>query len=50
VVIGDVHALLAPAVGGGECPVGVEEGLLEELLGLLLPDPQPGLVEGVHQP
>ena len=48
-VVGDVHALLAPAVGGGERPVGVDERLVEEVLGLLLPGPQPGLVEDVHQ-
>ena len=34
---------------GGERPVGVDEGLVEEVVGLLLPGPQPGLVEGVHQ-
>ena len=49
-VVGDIHALLAPAVGGGDRAVGVDERLLEEVGGLLLPDPQPGLVEGVHQP
>ena len=49
-VVGDVHPLLAPAVGGGERPVGVDERLVEEGVGLLLPGPQPGLVEDVHQP
>ena len=32
-----------------EGAVGVEDGLVEELGGLLGPDPQPRLVEGVHQ-
>ena len=49
-VVGDVHPLLAPAVRRGERAVGINEGLLEELVGLLLPDPQSGLVEDVHQP
>src|SRR5512135_288735 len=48
-VVGDVHALLAPAVTRGDRAVGIDEGFLEELLGLLLPDPQPGLVADVHQ-
>ena len=38
------------AAGGGERAVGVDEGLLEEVGGLLLPDPQPGLVEDLHEP
>ena len=49
-LVGDVHALLAPAVGGGQRAVGVDERLVEEVVGLLLPGPEPGLVEGVHQP
>jgi hypothetical protein len=49
-VVGNVHPLLAPGVAGGEGPVGVEERLVEEDVGLLPPDPQPGLVEGAHQP
>ena len=48
-LVRDIHPLLAPAVGGGEGAVGVDEGLLEEVGGLLLPGPQPGLVEDVHQ-
>ena len=48
-LVGDIHPLLAPAVGGGERAVGVDERLVEEGVGLLLPGPQPGLVEGVHQ-
>ena len=48
-VVGDVHALLALGVGGDERAVGVEERLVEEVGGLLAPDPQPGLVDGVHQ-
>jgi hypothetical protein len=42
--------LLTPAIRRGKCPVGVEEGFIEEVVGLLLPDPQPGLVEDAHQP
>ena len=48
-VVGDVHALLALGVGGDEGAVGVEDRLVEERGGLLGPDPQPGLVDGVHQ-
>jgi hypothetical protein len=49
-IVRDVHALLAPAVGGSEYSVGVDEGLVEEGVGLLLPDPESGLVDGFHQP
>ena len=49
-IVGDVHPLLAPGVRGGERPVGVDERLVEEGVGLLLPGPEPGLVEDLHQP
>jgi hypothetical protein len=49
-VVGDIHALLAPAVTRGDRPVSVKEGFVEEVGGLLPPGPQTGLVEGVHQP
>jgi hypothetical protein len=49
-VVGDVHALLATAAAASERAVGVEEGFLEEVLRLLLPDPEPDLIEGVHEP
>jgi hypothetical protein len=48
-VVGDVHPLLAPAVRGGECPISIEERLVEEGVGLLFPGPQPGLIEDAHQ-
>ena len=48
-VVRDIHPLLAPAVAGGERAVGVDERLVEEVLGLLLPGPEPGLVEDGHQ-
>src|SRR5436853_5000159 len=41
---------LPATAAGGQGAIGVEERLVEELGGLLLPDPEPGLVEGVHQP
>ena len=40
---------LALGVGRDEGAVGVEDGFLEELGRLLGPDPQPRLVDGVHQ-
>ncbi len=42
--------MFAPAVTGGERAVGVDERLVEEGVGLLLPGPEPGLVEDDHQP
>src|SRR4051794_2900428 len=38
-LVRDVHALFAPTVTGSERPVGVEELLVEEGVGLLLPGP-----------
>jgi hypothetical protein len=40
-VVRDIDPLLAPAIGRGHRPVGVEEGFLEEVLGRLPPGPQP---------
>ena len=48
-VVGDVDALLALGVGADEGAVGVDDRLVEELGGLLGPDAQAGLVDGVHQ-
>ena len=48
-VVGDVHSVLALGVGLDDGAVGVEDRLVEELAGLLGPDPQPRLVDGVHQ-
>ena len=48
-VVGDIDALLALGVGPDEGAIGVEDRFLEELGGLLGPDPQPRLIEGVHQ-
>jgi hypothetical protein len=48
-LVGDVHAFLALTPGGYEGAVAVDEGLLEELLGLLPPDREAGLVEDTHQ-
>ena len=49
-VISDVDALLAHSAAGSERAIGVDEGFVEEVVGLLLPDPQSGLVEGLHEP
>ena len=48
-VVGQIDALLARGVGGHEGAIGVDDRFLEELRGLLFPDPQPGLVDRVHQ-
>ena len=48
-VVGDVDALLALGVGADESAVDVEDGLVEERRGLLGPDPQSRLIDGVHQ-
>ena len=44
-VVGDVHALLAFAVGFDQRSVGVDDGLVEELLRLSTPDRQSRFVE-----
>src|SRR5207249_3755134 len=46
-IVRDVHPLLAAGAGGDEGAVDVEDGLLEELGGLLLPDLEPGLIEDI---
>ena len=48
-VVADINTLLAFGVGPNEGAIGVEDRFLEELGGLLGPDPQPGLIDGVHQ-
>ena len=48
-VVGDVDALLAAGAGGDEGAVDVDDGLVEELGRLLLPDLEPGLIEDVLQ-
>jgi hypothetical protein len=48
-VVVDVDALLALGIGRDHAAVGVEERFLKELVGLLGPDPQAGLIDGVHQ-
>ena len=45
-VVGDVHALLALGVGLGDGAIGVQDRLIEELLRLLSPDPQPRFIDG----
>ena len=42
-VVGDVDALLALGVGPDEGAIGVDDRFVEELGGLLGPDPQPRL-------
>lgn len=42
------YARFAPGIRGGQGPVGVNERLLEEPVGLLCPGPQSGLVEDLH--
>ena len=46
-VVGDVDALLAAGAGGDERAVDVEDGLVEEAGGLLLPELDPRLIEDV---
>ena len=48
-VVGDVHAFLALAGGGDQRAVHVEDGLLEEAVGLLRPDADADVVEDVLQ-
>ena len=48
-VVGDVDALLALGVGGDEGAVDVDDRLVEERVGLLFPDAESGLVDGVHE-
>ena len=46
-VVGDIDALLAAGAGGDEGAVDVEDGLVEEVGRLLLPDLESGLIEDV---
>ena len=46
-VVGDVHALLAAGAGGDQGAVDVDDGLVEEVGRLLVPDLDPGLIEDV---
>ena len=48
-VVGDVHALLALAGGGHQRAVGIEDGLVKETVGLLLPDADADIVIDVLQ-
>ena len=48
-VIGQINALLARGVGPDDRAIGIDDRLLEERFGLLAPDPEPSLVNGVHQ-
>ena len=48
-VVGDVHPFLALGGGLDDGAVGVQDRLIEELVGLLGPDPQPRFIDGVHQ-
>ena len=47
-VVGDVHPLLALTRGGHQSAIDVQDRLVEELGGLLGPDPQPGVIDGIH--
>jgi hypothetical protein len=46
-VVGDIDTVLATGTGGYECAVGIEDGLVEELGRLLLPDLEADLIEDV---
>jgi ABC-type methionine transport system permease subunit len=46
-IVSDVHPLLAAGAGGDECAVDVEDGFVEEVGRLLLPDLEPGLIEDI---
>ncbi len=48
-VVGEVHPLLALGIARHDGAIGVQNRFLEELGGLLGPDPQAGLIDGVHQ-
>ena len=48
-VIGDVHALLTLAGGGDQGTVGIEDGLVEEANGLMLPNADANAVKDVLQ-
>ena len=44
----DAEALFSLAAGFNHCAVGFDGGLIEERIGLLLPDHLPGPVDGLH--
>jgi hypothetical protein len=48
-VVADVHSLLALGVGLRDGAIGVQDRLIEKLVRLLSPDPQPRFIDGVHQ-
>ena len=48
-VVGEVHPPFALPVAGHDAAIGLQDGFLEELGGLLGPDPQPRFIDGVHQ-
>ena len=48
-VVGEIHPLLALGITGHDAAVGLDDRLAEELGGLLGPDPQPHLIDRVHQ-
>ena len=48
-VIGDVHAFFALTGGGDERAVGIEDGLVKEVGGLMLPDTDAHVVVDVLQ-
>ena len=48
-VVGEVHASFALGIAGHDAAVGLDDRLGEELGRLLGPDPQPRLIDRVHQ-
>ena len=48
-VVRDVHPFLALARSRSQCPVGVNNSLFEKRIRLLLPHPQAGFVDNIHQ-
>ncbi len=48
-VVGEVHPLFALGLAAHDSSIGAHDRLLEELLRLLSPDSEPGLIDGVHQ-
>ena len=48
-VVANVNALFALSVGPDDGAVRIQDCFLEELPGLLGPDPQPRFIEGVYQ-
>ena len=48
-LVGDVHAFLALAGRLGHGAVAVDDGQVEELLRLPVPDPDANIIDDVHQ-